>query len=330
MQIAMTVVGAIALFIVANIDYRFFVDRFAIVMFLASVFLLAITLLFGSTGENMETANRSWINIPIVNIAIQPSEFVKIAFLCTFSKHIEIVGDKINRPKYLLGLMLHAAVIVLLILLSGDLGVALVYFGIILVMLFCAGLSGWYFAGAFAALIVSLPLLWNFLRVDQQNRIIFGFQPELDPNGVGMQALMSRDAIANGGAFGRGLGAHGIYEDLPASHTDFIFSTVCEMFGFFGGLVVVITLVVMAVRLIVIARRSRDFVGRLICSGIAAVVIFQTAENLWMCLGLVPVIGITLPFMSAGGSSVFAMYFLMGLAHSVYGHEKRFFFKREK
>lgn len=330
MQIAMTVVGAIALFIVANIDYRFFVDRFAIVMFLASVFLLAITLLFGSTGENMETANRSWINIPIVNIAIQPSEFVKIAFLCTFSKHIEIVGDKINRPKYLLGLMLHAAVIVLLILLSGDLGVALVYFGIILVMLFCAGLSGWYFAGAFAALVVSLPLLWNFLRVDQQNRIIFGFQPELDPNGVGMQALMSRDAIANGGAFGRGLGAHGIYEDLPASHTDFIFSTVCEMFGFFGGLVVVITLVVMAVRLIVIARRSRDFVGRLICSGIAAVVIFQTAENLWMCLGLVPVIGITLPFMSAGGSSVFAMYFLMGLAHSVYGHEKRFFFKREK
>ena len=330
MQIAMTVVGAIALFIVANIDYRFFVDRFAIVMFLASVFLLAITLLFGSTGENMETANRSWINIPIVNIAIQPSEFVKIAFLCTFSKHIEIVGDKINRPKYLLGLILHAAVIVLLILLSGDLGVALVYFGIILVMLFCAGLSGWYFAGAFAALIVSLPLLWNFLRVDQQNRIIFGFQPELDPNGVGMQALMSRDAIANGGAFGRGLGAHGIYEDLPASHTDFIFSTVCEMFGFFGGLVVVITLVVMAVRLIVIARRSRDFVGRLICSGIAAVVIFQTAENLWMCLGLVPVIGITLPFMSAGGSSVFAMYFLMGLAHSVYGHEKRFFFKREK
>lgn len=330
MQIAMTVVGAIALFIVANIDYRFFVDRFAIVMFLASVFLLAITLLFGSTGENMETANRSWINIPIVNIAIQPSEFVKIAFLCTFSKHIEIVGDKINRPKYLLGLMLHAGVIVLLILLSGDLGVALVYFGIILVMLFCAGLSGWYFAGAFAALIVSLPLLWNFLRVDQQNRIIFGFQPELDPNGVGMQTLMSRDAIANGGAFGRGLGAHGIYEDLPASHTDFIFSTVCEMFGFFGGLVVVITLVVMAVRLIVIARRSRDFVGRLICSGIAAVVIFQTAENLWMCLGLVPVIGITLPFMSAGGSSVFAMYFLMGLAHSVYGHEKRFFFKREK
>jgi rod shape determining protein RodA len=172
--------------------------------------------------------------------------------------------------------------------------------------------------------------LWELLRVDQQNRIIFGFQPELDPNGVGMQALMSRDAIANGGMWGRGLKAGGIYEDLPASHTDFIFSTVCEKFGFFGGMLVVLTLIVLAIRLIWIAYTSRDFVGKLICSGIAGMVIFQTLENLWMCLGLVPVIGITLPFMSAGGSSVFAIYFLIGLAHSVYGHEKRFFFKRKQ
>ena len=330
MQIAMTIAGSVALFIIANVDYRFFVDRFAIIMFLVSVFLLALTLLFGSTGENIETANRSWIRVPIVNIAIQPSEFVKIAFVCTFAKHIELVKKEINKPKNLLFLGLHACVIVGLILLSGDLGVALVYFSIILVMLFCAGLSGWYFVGGITLLLVSFPFLWELLRVDQQNRIIFGFQPELDPNGVGMQALMSRDAIANGGMWGRGFSAGGIYEDLPASHTDFIFSTVCEKFGFAGGMLVVITLAVLAIRLIWIAYTSRDFVGKLICAGIAAMVIFQTLENLWMCLGLVPVIGITLPFMSAGGSSVFAIYFLIGLAHSVYGHEKRFFFKRKQ
>jgi rod shape determining protein RodA len=176
---------------------------------------------------------------------------------------------------------------------------------------------------------IALPILWEFLRTDQQNRIIFGFQPELDPGGVGMQALMSRDAIASGGFFGKGLNSGGIYENLPASHTDFIFSTVCEKFGFVGGALVVITLVVLALRLIWLAYRARDFVGRLICSGIAAVIILQTLENLWMCLALVPVVGITLPFMSAGGSSVFALYFLMGLAHSVYAHEKRFFFRRE-
>lgn len=330
MQVAMTIAGMIALFFVANTDYRFFVDRFAIIMFLASAFLLAITLIFGSTGENMETANRSWIRIPFINIAVQPSEFVKITFLCTFAKHIELVRDTINKPKSLLGLMLHAGVIVGLILLSGDLGVSLVYIGVIVFMLYFAGLSGWYFLGVATLVVVSFPFLWELLRPDQQNRIIFGFAPHLDPKGVGMQALLSKNTIAAGGMWGRGLFSGGFYEDLPASHTDFIFSTICEKFGFVGGALVVLALVVMAVRLLWIAFTTRDFVGRLICGGIAAVIIIQTTENLWMCLAVVPVVGITLPFVSAGGSSVFALYFLMGLAHSVYAKEKKFFFSREK
>ena len=94
MQSAMVIVGTVGLFILANFDYRFFVDRFAIFMFLGSVLILAITLLFGSTGENMETANRSWLNIPFINIAIQPSEFVKLAFLCTFAKKIYKKNEK--------------------------------------------------------------------------------------------------------------------------------------------------------------------------------------------------------------------------------------------
>ena len=328
MQSAMIIVGTVGLFIFANFDYRFFVDRFAIFLFLGSVLILALTLLFGSTGENMETANRSWLNIPFINIAIQPSEFVKLAFLCTFAKHLDTVKDTINHPKTLLFIMLHAGIIAGLILLSGDLGVCLVYFGIIAVMLYCAGLSGWYFLGVGALLAIVFPFLWDLLRVDQQNRIIFGFNPELDAGNVGMQALMSRDTIASGGFFGQGLFGGSLYEDLPASHTDFIFSTVCEKFGFFGGFIVVATLVVMAFRLIFISRNSRDGVGKLICGGISAIIILQTAENLWMCVAAVPVIGITLPFVSYGGSSMLAMYLLMGLAHSVSAQEKKFFFKR--
>lgn len=326
MQIEMTLVGIVVLFVIANIDYRFFIDRFAIIMLIVSVFLLAITLFFGSTGENMETANRSWLRIPIVNIAVQPSEFVKIAFVCTFAKHIELVKDKINSPKSLLGLGVHALLIVGLILLSGDLGVSLVYIGLIAFMLFFAGLSRWYFLGVGGLLVLTFPFLWELLRTDQQRRIIFGFQPELDPKGVGMQALMSRDMIASGGLFGRGLFNGGLYEDMPASHTDFIFSTICEKFGFVGGLFVVVVLVAMVLRLIWIALTTRDFTGRLICGGIAAIIIIQSVENLWMCLGLVPVVGVTLPFVSAGGSSMLALYCLMGLAHSVYAHEKKFFF----
>ena len=328
MQSAMVVLGTVAIFFLANFDYRFFVDRFFVFMLLGSVLILAVTLLFGSTGESRETANRSWLNIPIINIAIQPSEFVKLAFLCTFAKHLDEVKGRINRPKTLLFVLLHAGLIAGLILLSGDLGVCLVYFGIIAVMLYCAGLSGWYFVGVFALLAISFPFLWDFLRTDQQNRIIFGFNPELDVENVGMQALMSRDTIAAGGFFGQGLFGGSLYEDLPASHTDFIFSTVCEKFGFVGGFVVVITLLVMAFRLIYISRQCRDGVGKLICGGIAAIIILQTAENLWMCVAAVPVIGITLPFVSYGGSSMLAMYLIMGLAHSVAAHEKKFFFKR--
>ena len=327
MQVAMTVMGTVALFVLANIDYKLFVDRLYIVLFIVSVLLLTVTLIFGITGTNMETANKSWIKIPIINIAVQPSEFVKIAFLCTFSKHLDIVKDKINRPLTLLGVLAHAGVIVGLIIISGDLGVALVYMGIILIMLFCAGLSAWYFLGILAVAVIAFPFLWDFLQPYQQNRIIYGFAPHLDPEGFGRQPLMSREVISRGGFFGIGLFEHGMYEDLTASHTDFIFATVCEKFGFVGGALVVAALVTLTARLFWLGIKCRDMAGRLICCGCGAVIIIQTLENLWMCLALVPVVGITLPFVSAGGSSLLATYMLVGLAHSVSAHEKRFYFK---
>ena len=323
MQCAMTLAGVVVLFLIANVDYRFFVDRLWIFFLVASVLLLAITLVFGNSGQNIETANKSWLRIPGIGISIQPSEFVKITFLCTFSKHIDMVKDRINRPATVLALLGHAGLIVGLILLSGDLGVALVYMGIIAVRLFCAGLSVWYFLAVALVLVLAFPLLWELLQPYQRERILFGFRPELDPDNVGRQALLSRETLAGGGFFGIGLFGRGRYETLPASHTDFIFSTVCEKFGFVGGFLVVAALVILSLRLLWLGFRCRDMVGRLICSGIAAVIIIQTAENLWMCLGLVPVVGITLPFMSAGGSSVLALYALMGLAHSVSAKERK-------
>ena len=143
---------------------------------------------------------------------------------------------------------------------------------------------------------------------------------------MGRQPLLSRETIAAGGMFGIGLMTPGYYEDLAASHTDFIFATVCEKFGFVGGALVVIALVVLAVRLLIISIKCRDTTGKLICAGLSAIIIVQSVENLWMCLALVPVIGITLPFMSCGGSSVLSTYILVGLAHSVYAREKKFYF----
>ncbi len=326
MQAAMSAAGVIAVFVISNLDYKFIVDRFWLYMLIGSAILLSVTLIFGSTGENMETANKSWLEIPIIGIAIQPSEFVKVAFLCSFSYHLDKVKDTINKPKTLIWVIAHAGLIVGLILLSGDLGVALVYMGIIAMMLFCAGLSVWYFVGALAIAVIAFPFLWDFLKPYQQNRIIVGFAPELDPDNVGRQPLFSRGTIAAGGLFGIGLMTPGYYEDLAASHTDFIFATVCEKLGFVGGALVVVALVVLAVRLLVIAMKCRDNTGKLICAGLSAIIIVQSLENLWMCLALVPVVGITLPFVSCGGSSVLSTYILMGLAHSIRAREKKFYF----
>ena len=324
MQIAMTLLGMLFTVVIANIDYRFLIDRFYIIMFAVSVVLMLLTLIFGSSGVNIETANKSWLNIPIINIAIQPSEFIKITFICSFSKHIDLIRDRINRPLILLGLLAHAGVIVGLILFTGDLGVALVYLGIILLMLFCSGVSGWYFLIATVVIIIVFPFLWDLLKPYQQSRIIYGFQPELDPLGYGMQPLMSREAISQGGLLGKGLFEGGIYESLTASHTDFIFATVCEKLGFVGGFFVVASLVTLVVRCIYLGLRCSDNIGKLVCIGVSAVVMIQTAENLWMCLGLVPVIGITLPFVSCGGSSLLATHMLIALVHSVSAREKRF------
>ena len=321
MQFAMTVVGILLTFIVANLDYHLILDRLWLPLLIFSAGILGLTLVAGDTGAAMETAGKSWLTIPVVGIAIQPSEFVKITFICTFAKHLHTVGGTINKPRTLLGLCLHALLIVGLILASGDLGVALVYMALVLVMLFGAGLHWGYFAGVGGAVAVAFPFLWDLLASYQQDRIVVGFNPALDPKDKGWQPLLSKQCIENGGLFGVGWHSGGDYEELTASHTDFILATVCEKFGFIGGMLVIVTLAVLIMRVLWIGRQSSHDYGMLISVGVAGVLIAQTLENVGMCLAILPVVGITLPFLSCGGSSVLATYILVGMVHSVKSHK---------
>jgi rod shape determining protein RodA len=167
-----------------------------------------------------------------------------------------------------------------------------------------------------------LPFVWKGPASYQQQRLLVGFSPEIDPLGYGYQPLLSRDAIMAGGFFGEGLFRGEVYKILPAAHTDFMFSTACEKLGFFGGFIILCALVILVLRAMIISRRAQDAIGNYIGVGLAACMMLQTLENVGMCLAMLPVIGITLPFMSYGGSSVLAIYMMVGVLHSIYVHRK--------
>jgi rod shape determining protein RodA len=320
-QIVSVVLGIVMMIAITMMDYEEFTEKFGKVFYIGSLVLLAGTLIFGVAAGS----NKSYLRFGPVGI--QPSEFVKVAYIMTFSKHLAYVKDRINNIKNLAGLALHAGLIIGLILISGDLGVALVYIAFTLIMLFCAGLSGWLFVGVGAAALIGFPYVWPLLQPYQQKRILVGFNPELDPLGKGMQPLLGRQAIANGGMWGQGISGGSYYERLFASHTDFIFASFCEKFGFVGGALLIITLTAMVVRILMIAKQSRCLMGSYICIGAAAIVIVQTLENLGMCMAILPVVGITLPFMSYGGSSMLSMYMIIGLVQSVRAHREKYFFE---
>ncbi len=316
-QIVAFAAGLFGCFFLALIDYSEYINRLYVILFAGSVVLLAATLLFGiAEGEN-----QSWITIPGIGVTVQPSEFVKVLYIATFARHLDSVADKINKPSSVAGLAVHALIVVGLILLSGDLGVALVYLAVTAIMLYCAGLSLFYFLGVGLAVFFAFPYVWPHLAEYQQQRILVGFNPESDPLGYGMQPLLSRECIASGGFFGKGLGNGTLYADVPVSESDFVFATFCEQFGMLGAIVYIMLVLILVVRLIILARSSRDRMGSFICAGVAAVLIAQVSENIGMALATMPVIGITLPFMSSGGSSMLAIVALMGLPMSVYMHK---------
>ncbi|MBP5269721.1 MAG: FtsW/RodA/SpoVE family cell cycle protein [Clostridia bacterium] len=324
MQLAASAVGSVLALAISTVDYEVIVRRLWVPVAVAEIAVLTLTLVFGTA----EGANKSWLFLG--GFGIQPSEFAKLSFIITFAKHLDLVGNRINRPLPLLTLVLHAGLVIGLILLSGDLGVALVFVGITAIMLFGAGLNLFYFLGAAAAAVIAFPYIWPHLREDQQLRIIYGFNPEGDPLGKGMQPLLGRECIARGGLFGNGLNGGSVYKRLYACENDFAFSSLCEKFGVLCGILTIGLLAALIVRVLYVGFKSRKKTGSLICIGIAGMLMLQTAENVGMCLARLPVIGITLPFISYGGSSVTSVYLMIGFVHSIWAHRVKYFHEREE
>ena len=326
-QIAALLLGLFCVFAISMFDYEELLRRFTLPLFILSGAAMIITLLVGTGPEG--STNRCWIEIPGL-ISIQTSEFVKIIFVLTFAKHIDRVKKKINHPLSVLALCSHGGIITGLVLLTGDLGSALVFAAIMAFMLFTGGLSLWYFAAAIGIIIILFPYVWTHLALYQQQRILVGFDPMLDPEGYGYQPLRSLATIASGGFRGAGYAGGSYYVTIPKYYTDFIFAVVAEKFGFFGVFSYIALMGVLVCRLIILARRARKDCGANICMGIAAIFIAQTLENIGMCLGMLPVVGITLPFLSYGGSSMLSSLLCIGVIESVASHNQKYYFEREK
>ena len=193
---------------------------------------------------------------------------------------------------------------------------------IFLGMFFASGVSLWWILAGAAVIGVSLPFIWRMLPEYMQMRFLVVIDDQIDPLGVGYQAARSKIALGSGQAFGQGLysGTQTQKGLLPEKHNDFIYAVAGEELGFVGCVAIILLLVAIIVRCLWVATRARNGMGSLVCVGVASMMIFQVFANIGMCVGLMPVIGITLPFFSYGGSSVMTTFMAMGLVSSVKRH----------
>lgn len=266
--------------------------------------------------------NRSWIVLG--PLSLQPAEIGKLLFVFTLASHITLVKDNINHWKTIVMLGGHLVLMMGVIMVtSSDLGMALAYFAIFVITLFAAGLSLKWFAAGTILSIASVPVLWQVLSNYQKLRIMVLFDPAVDPERA-YQATQSKIAIGAGQMYGTGyLNGNQIQHSmLPAKQTDFIFSVAGEELGFIGSIAIVILLSLLILRLFYVSYKADTPFSSMLVIGIAGMFLFQTFENIFMCLGLFPVMGLTLPFFSYGGSSVVTMFATVGIAAGVRMREK--------
>lgn len=322
-QAAGAFLGIIAAIVISLIDYKT-LSQFWPIYAIITVGLVILTFFIGVKPEGSD--DRAWINL-FGGITLQPSELMKIAFIISFSKHVSSIPEgEIGSFKNLVLLGLHGIVPVGLILLQGDDGTVMVFGIMLVIMLFAAGIKLRYFAIMGGALLVLAPIYWfKFMDTWQKQRFYVIFDDNYDPLGMGWQQHQSKTAIANGGIFGQGL-FNGEYTQsgaIPKGYNDCIFASIGEELGLFGALLVVFLIGGICLRCLIISKKARDKMGMMICVGVFAMFGGQAIINLGMCLGLLPVIGVTLPLFSAGGTSVLTLIMSLGLVLNVYSHRNK-------
>ena len=314
-MIVAVLMGLIIAMVISFIDIDIFAKSWYIWGALG-IILMVIVLLFGEAPSNRTDA-RTWINLGF--FLFQPSELVKIFFVTTFAVHLDAVRDELNRVRNVALLVLHALIPFVLVAISGDDGSALVFLFIAFAMLFIAGIKWQYIVGVFALAAAAVPLLWFQLNDFQKQRFIVIVDPEKYP-ATAYQQNLGLQALSNGGILGKGLfkGPYTQSGAVPVSESDMIFTVIGEELGILGCVAAIALIGVVIFRILRDAKAAIAGPAQYIGFGIASMIAIQTFINIAMCLRIGPVIGITLPFFSAGGSANLSLYIGLGLIFSIY------------
>lgn len=314
-----TIVGVIGAVVVSKIDYHILGILWKWHTVLAYILVISTLFIGISVG-----GNKAWIEIPFTNMTIQPSEFLKISFIITLAWHMSNIKGNINQPSHLIPILVHGSMPVLIIhFFQGDDGTAVIFVFIFLIMLFSAGISWKYIISGLTALGLFLPILWMFVLNNTQKSRIIGL---LNPSAYGQTIMFQQNNVAlsigSGGIWGRGLFT-GVHRNIYAIQSDMIFGFIGEAMGFIGCLFVMLLLFAICYKILLTAKNSKDNLGKYISVGIFGMITIQIIINLGMSMSLLPVIGITLPFISYGGTSVFALYLSIGVALGVHIRSKK-------
>jgi rod shape determining protein RodA len=300
----------------ALVDVRHWM-RFAYPIYFVALILLCVVDVAGADAMGAQR----WIDLKVFQL--QPSEIMKVGLVLALARYFHGVGpDQIGRMSLLFAPLLMILAPVLLVLKQPDLGTAVMLLASGGAMFFLAGVRLWKFALVIAGAVASVPVAWHFLHSYQKARILTFLDPERDPLGAGYHILQSKIALGSGGILGKGflLGTQSHLNFLPEKQTDFIFTMLAEEFGIVGGLVLLSLYGLVLIYGIAIALRSRNQFGRLLAMGITVTFFLYVFVNIAMVMGLLPVVGVPLPLVSYGGTSMLSILFSFGLVISVYVH----------
>lgn len=315
------IVGIVVSIIISCIDYKDY-RTLGIFFYIITTGLL-VYVLFAGTGDQL--GSRSWIDLGF--ITFQPADLAKITYILLASVFLErIYDDQKNKTANIIKFLIYSAIPIGLILLQKDFGTALVFIFIFFVLVFICGIAYKYLVIMATAFLLSTPFAWFFLLNDnRRKRILVFLNPELDPLDAGYNVIRSKLAIGSGQIYGKGLykGIQTQNRSVPVSESDFIFSVVGEELGFIGAIIVIVLICIILMRCLYIARKSRDSYGMFVASGIAAMWAFHSMENIGMSVGVLPVTGIPLPFVSAGGSYMVTCYVAVGIVLSISMRRKK-------